>query len=575
MAGNKETPRQRMIGMMYLVLTALLALNVSKEIVNAFVKLNDKLEISNNLLEKQTAEIYDKFEFAMSIKNTKKATEPWNERALKIKMKAESEIEFLLNETNVLLQEVEGKLTNWIFVNKKTGKKELKSLMDVEGKEDYDAATRLFVGGNPLEPIERGKKIKMRLNTLRNFICETMSAYTYGKKKFVFDINSVRNFDPKKKESNNQLAKAMERCNPADTAKIAQIFRTLSYPEKLTEYGEETSWEGSMFDHSPVVAAAALFTSLRMDIKTCEAIAIEHLYNKIYAPVFPINKIEPVAFAPTGYLNIGDTMPLKVMIAAYDSNNVSQIRYSTDENLENYNETKGVITLKADVAGEKKIFGKIAVKERGELVWKPWQFRYEVGAPMATISHLDLNVLYTNYENNIAISASGYSAEQLTLNGSGAEIKRNGKNYLVKVSPTMAGRTVTLVVNAKGKKLGEMIYRVKNTPRPSTYLGDIDASESKISKSKLNLAVSSGLRLGYDASSVISLPFKVTGFEIKIDAGNGAARTFQGQNGKFPQPAIDMIKTLRPGAVISCRDIRGLGKTNNIVRGVPISLVVE
>ena len=51
MGGGKETPRQKMVGLMYLVLMALLAMNVSKEIINAFVTLNNKLESSIEQVE--------------------------------------------------------------------------------------------------------------------------------------------------------------------------------------------------------------------------------------------------------------------------------------------------------------------------------------------------------------------------------------------------------------------------------------------------------------------------------------------------------------------------------------------
>ena len=47
MAGGKETPRQKMIGMMYLVLTALLALNVSKSILDAFVAIEENMQKAN------------------------------------------------------------------------------------------------------------------------------------------------------------------------------------------------------------------------------------------------------------------------------------------------------------------------------------------------------------------------------------------------------------------------------------------------------------------------------------------------------------------------------------------------
>ena len=62
MAGGKETPRQKMIGMMYLVLTALLALNVTKEVVNAFVTINDKLDASASIINDKVQDDYNTFE---------------------------------------------------------------------------------------------------------------------------------------------------------------------------------------------------------------------------------------------------------------------------------------------------------------------------------------------------------------------------------------------------------------------------------------------------------------------------------------------------------------------------------
>ena len=72
MAGGKLSPRQRMIGMMYLVLTALLALNVSKEIINAFVTVNDSLETSNTNTTARNTRIYSDFEKALSTTKLRK-----------------------------------------------------------------------------------------------------------------------------------------------------------------------------------------------------------------------------------------------------------------------------------------------------------------------------------------------------------------------------------------------------------------------------------------------------------------------------------------------------------------------
>ncbi len=61
MAGYKETPRQKMIAMMYLVLTALLALNVSKDILEAFLVVNESIETTNTNFSSKNETTLSKF----------------------------------------------------------------------------------------------------------------------------------------------------------------------------------------------------------------------------------------------------------------------------------------------------------------------------------------------------------------------------------------------------------------------------------------------------------------------------------------------------------------------------------
>ena len=86
MSGGKETPRQKMIGMMYLVLTALLALNVSKEILNAFVIIEDGLNVTNKNFDSKNDILYSKFEKAMADNPTK--TKAFYDNAKKAKKKS-------------------------------------------------------------------------------------------------------------------------------------------------------------------------------------------------------------------------------------------------------------------------------------------------------------------------------------------------------------------------------------------------------------------------------------------------------------------------------------------------------
>ncbi len=574
MAGNKETPRQRMIGMMYLVLTALLALNVSKEIVNAFIRLNDKIEDSNAILESKLSQDYDKFKFAMAVKETKVNAQKWNEKALAIKTKAEKEIMYLLNETNSLLQETEGKDSKWLVDDKRTGNVKLRSLMDVEAKDNYDAATRLFVGGDPTAPVERGQQLRNRLQHLRDEICAALGTYSLKEKHFKFDPKAVKNYDPKDSKTFRSLKDALKTVNKEDTAVIVRIYKTLSYPMNLTEYDETTSWQGALFDHAPVVAAAAILTSLRSDIKTAESLAIDHLVAKLGEKIINVNKIEPVAFAPKGYLNVGDTMPLRVMIAAYDSNDVSKIHYSEDPEMKAHEEITGSMTLRATTPGIKNIYGKIAVKERGELVWKPWSFSYEVGAPSASISHTDLNVLYTGFDNNIAATATGFSSNEINLVGIGVTITKKGGGYVVNVPQNMAGQKVKLSVMAKGKNVGTMEYRVKKVPKPTTYFGTSTPFDSYVSLSQFRANIDAGLRLGYDADAIISLPFNVISYEIEAEVQGGAKKPIKVNGGKIPPADQAFLRNLRPGASVTIRSVVGSSKGGQF-RAAGISLTIK
>ena len=577
MAGGKETPRQKMIGMMYLVLTALLALNVSKEIINAFVKLNDKLEDGQHVVDAKTGEALDKFEAGMIMKQTQASTKPWKDRADKIHKLSYETQTFLLNETNDLLKEVDGPDKKLLLDSTAKGPdgkpwKYFTSLMKVDGKDKYDEGTRLFVGGDPTNVNERGKALRTRLEKFRDEICVTMSGYTEGKKTYSFNPATAKGYDPTEKSTYKKLEDALKTVNPADAQKVKQVYRTLSYPEVIKEYGEEQSWQAGMFDHAPSVAACAMFTTLRGDVKTAEAIALEHLTTKLEQPLIKINKIEPMAFARTGYLNVGDTMDLKVMIAAYDSTDVPLIKYDMGSG---ENEIKGAIKIKADSQGEKEIKGTIGVKQKGEIVWKPWSFKYEVGQPMGVISPIEMNVLYAGYENKLQATASGFPNEKVTLSVPGStQCSKGAQNiYTVKVPAGLIGKTIKASVSGAGKQVGNLDFRVRALPKPSAFFGTIPNSESRITKGQIASNINAGIRVGYDESIPLKVIFRVTKFELVVQVG-AASKTVTGNGGSLTPEMRNLINQLKPGSSLTITGIRGQGPAGE-VRSAPIALVVQ
>ena len=149
MGGGKETPRQKMIGMMYLVLTALLALNVSKEIIRAFVTINDKLESSGDVIAKSSSakyiELQSKRLALVSTKADTKNVDFWISKTEKLSNRTNQMIHFILNESNEMIKEAEGG-KDWVETKSDDGLiTELKPLLDISAMDNYDIPTNRFI----------------------------------------------------------------------------------------------------------------------------------------------------------------------------------------------------------------------------------------------------------------------------------------------------------------------------------------------------------------------------------------------------------------------------------------------
>jgi len=558
MAGGKETPRQKMIGMMYLVLTALLALNVSKQIVSAFITLNDKLSSSAQVIGAQAGEYYGQIQQKKAALNAMEADMTdfnlWEQKSIELKQKTNELNSFLLSECNEMIKAVEGE--DWIESYNEDGTiKSLKSLDKMQNIDNYDVPTHLFVGGDPNNPNERGTALVAKIHEYRNFVSELLGTYSTKSKSFEFIApNSIED-----------LQASFDGANTVDTSVIRQFYKTLTIPDYLHahETGELMPWLSVTFDHAPVVAAAAMFTSLQLDLKNAEAMAAEFIVDKIDAPIFDFNKIEPMAIAPTQYINSGDSIPLRIMIAAYDSNEVATIKYGQDADTlaENWTETSGVISLRGQQPGQHVMKGVIGVQERGETQWKPWDFTYTVGQPMGVVAQPEMRILYIGYDNVVEATASGFQAENVSMKGQGCRIVKQGNKYVAKVERGTRSATINVVgTSADGSFSTVGSYQYKCVPLPDAIVslgriknGDEISYQRARDLSNCDAVFPEGVNLDVD--------FRVTGGFVKVEGVTKKGRILDG--GVLDSDAKSALRQSRGKDVIvgiDYRDPSGTGK---------------
>lgn len=545
MAGGKETPRQKMIGMMYLVLTALLALNVAKEIVAAFVTLNDKLELSSSFLQSNSRNNYAEFDkkraALLAVKGDMSSLNLWQAKAKQLENRTTTTISYILGESNTIIKTSEGK--DWIEQTDAQGNiLSLKSLNDIAAMDNYDIPTNHFIGGNPKSPKKEGIALRDSIHAYRDYVAQIMGTYTEGNKVYQFIAPNAP----------AGLTESLLTANPKDTNKIAQFYKQLTLPEeKQIKDGSgylTLPWVSAMFDHAPIVAACAILTSLKLDISNAESLAAEYMIEKVKAPIFNFNKIEPLAFARTSYMNKGDSMQLKVMVAAYDTTEILQVRYGINEDTlpERWKTVNGAVSLRADKPGDYRVKGQIGVRERGEITWKNWSYNYKVGEPIATISLPGMNVLYRDFDNEVIGGATGYTSMRIVARKNATLQQVNGKTI---AKPGNDRETILAVQgiaeDGSTAELGTFTFRVKNLPAPKIRLGAV-WEENAISKGQIS--ATNKIFSSYTPDDPIDMTYDIVSYEVKVD---GAPRPIKVNGSTVSDDAKRLMRQATVGSKIT------------------------
>lgn len=506
MSGGKETPRQKMIGMMYLVLTALLALNVSKEILNAFVIIEDGLNVTNKNFDSKNDILYSKFEKAMADNPTK--TKAFYDNAKKAKKKSADLCAYI--------DEIRSEMFQRIQKVEKTVADTFK-LRNLDSKDENNIPTEIMIGAGADAEHATGKAKDLK---------EKIETY---KKEMLALI-------PKEEQASIKLGLSTEEMYSIGDQKMVK-------------------WEANLFEHQPVAAVMSILAKVKNDIKNAESDIVATLLKSIDANDFKFDNVVAKVVAPTSYITAGDEYTADIFVSAYSSTQNPEIIVGGSVKVPVEN-GMGKYVVHTGSEGLQEYSGVINVKAPNGTV-KPYPFSgsYIVARPSMAVSATKMNVFYIGVENPVDISVAGAAPTDVvaTLSGGGGSIINKGQgHYIVKVN---SGNECTVNVSIKGKttskSMGGMKFRVKKVPSPQASFAGV-VGDGKVSKGEI---MSAGGVIPRLDDFVFDLKFPVVSWNMSVFV-NGSYADYTAQGAAATGAMKDILSKVKPGQKVLIEEVK-------------------
>lgn len=545
MGHGKETPRQKMIGMMYLVLTAMLALNVSKEAVEAFKNVDKGLtktvanyEIKNNLT-------YEEFERAFS-ENPVKAG-PWRSKAVEVKERANELFNYLQDIKIEIIKKAEGDDTE--AVEGRTV-----HIDHVEKIDENNIPSEILIGAD-----ENGKanNIRALIDEYREFLVETIGGENISVEE------SVR--------------------------------QSLNTDDGRATDGSPERWENNTFQALPLVAVITILSKLQVDVRNAETDVLNFLYSQIDASSFKFNKLVPTVITNSSYVMRGNEYQAQVFIAATDTTKKPSIYVGNYRTINNADGTRsyemvgdyetlevddqgmGIYRRTASSIGDRNWGGLINMPSPdGTIVSYPFDASYTVGAPNVVVSPTAMNVLYVGLDNPIDISVPGVGSDGISATMNNGTIRKGRlEKYRGEwvARPEVVGReasiNVSAMVNGERMRFPPYTFRVQNIPDPVAKFAGL--TEGSVAK---NVALATPGVFAVLEDFLFDLEYEVTGFKM-IVTQRGFDREAASNSARVTAEQRTLIDGLSRGQKLYITEIKARGPDNRTRNLPPIILTIN
>jgi gliding motility-associated protein GldM len=481
-----------MINLMYLVFIAMMALNVSSEVLNGFELVEDGLKRSIEDISRRNKIVKDELAHYYEI-NQEKVRE-WYAKGETVQERSDSLYNYIERLKDQIVKSSDGKNGD---VN------------HIQHKEDLDAASRVM-----LSPISgEGKKLR-----------ESIEQYRTGMAGLVTDTSEM---------------------------KVIESLLNTEVPSKTGILAP--NWETALFENMPVAAAVTMLTKLQNDVRYAEGEVLSSLLNSIDIGAYRVNKIEAMVIPQSQIVMRGTPYKAQIVLAALDSTQQPKIFVGERELPE---AEKGWYTGGSGAIGPQTFAGRIELaRPDGTTGVYPFSETYFVTEQTATIAPTMMNVLYESIDNDIEVAVPGVPSGSVRASiSAGTMTQKSGNVWTARPPANATSVSITLAANVAGSGSSLSMtkeFRVRPLPPPQPFILYKDAAGTTRkftggNFAKRSLVEAEGIRAAID-DGILDIPFAVNGFELMFIDSMGNFLPEVSQSGAFTQRQKDMIRNLARG----------------------------
>lgn len=481
------SPRQKMINLMYVVLMALLALNVSSEVLNGFSIVEDSLNRTTGNSSKQNLSIYQTFEEQMKANPQK--TKVWYDKAQQVRQMSDSLYNLAMELKTAIVREADGSDGD---------------IHDIKNKEDLEAANQVMLAPGS----GRGGELFKAINSFRQRMLKMVG-------------------DEKQK-------------------RIIASNLTTEIPKNAQTMGK--NWQEYMFESMPAAAAVTLLSKLQSDVRYAEGEVLHTLASNIDMKDIRVNLLEAFVIPSSKTIVRGDRFSARIVMAAVDTTQVPDIYIGgqkvnlKDGLYETVCGRTGDFTLKGYME---------TVNGNGDRIRREFSQDYTVVEPSATVSADLMNMLYAGYNNPISVSVPGVPLNKVQASMTNGTLQAVGTGkYIARPSKIGQDAVITVTSTNTGhpQQMGQYKFRVRKLPDPTPYISMKDEHGNPIrykggglAKGQMVAAANIGAAID---DGILDIAFRVQSFETVFFDNMGNAVPMASEGASFSARQKDTFRKL-------------------------------